>query len=189
MSNRRVCTFYNKPGGCRRGASCHFLHETPSATSSRGQTGGVASASAGLANFSDVPKGFCIAFWTKGECYKGFQCRYKHTSNPSISNESSTTARQASSTTATGVPASLAPFLTNDALARLTEPGSDVLFSPNTNTRTPSDVHNLIKRFLFDDYRFRHVLDIYAFASLLTEATTNNTHWVSISQPPSTGYA
>ena len=73
----------------------------------------------------------------------------------------------------------LASFLTGDALARLTEPGADALFVHSAKPRTPTDVHNLLKRFLQDDYRFRHTFDVYAFTSLLAEATTNNATWAS----------
>lgn len=55
---------------------------------------------------------------------------------------------------------------------------TDVLFPNSSQPKGPADVHNYLKRFLFDNFRFRSTFDVYAFSGLLAEANANNTSWV-----------
>ncbi|TFY62891.1 hypothetical protein EVJ58_g3578 [Rhodofomes roseus] len=72
----------------------------------------------------------------------------------------------------------LAPLLTEGGLARLTERSTDGFFATDPSKQlTPSELHNYLKRYLFDDYRFRHVLDIYSFLNLIGNASANNAKW------------
>ncbi|THH30127.1 hypothetical protein EUX98_g4067 [Antrodiella citrinella] len=75
------------------------------------------------------------------------------------------------------IPAGLAPFLTESGLARMNEMSADVLFTNSTKAKTPAEVHNFLKRFLYDSYQFRTSLDVYAFLLLLVDANTNNATW------------
>ncbi len=172
--SRPRCHFHNKPGGCRKGTRCPFSHLDSSVGNDDGPHDndtprghrGHASSSGG------VPSGVCRFFWETGDCRRGFECRYKHEGNPA------TPPATGPSNSEVAIPAALAPFLSKAGLARLTESGSDV-FSTITTPRNPSEVHNQLKRFLFDNYRFRHAPDIHVFLSLLTNATINNATWVS----------
>lgn len=76
----------------------------------------------------------------------------------------------------------VAPFLTADGLARVTGSGTDVYFAPDSSRDlSPTEAHHALKRYLFDDYRFRMTFDIYAFLKPLSSAHTANTSWVSYS--------
>ena len=181
--SRRSCRFYNKPGGCRN-PGCTYAHVDPAgsnppspARNSETQPG-VASPQAGSATPGSVPKGVCRYYWETGECNRGFTCRARHEQPAAASTSAGASGRSSSGTM---IPAALAPFLTNAALARLSEPGTDALFPTSSKPRSPSEVHNLLARFLYDNYHFRHAFDIYAFTSLLSDATSNNTTWVSTS--------
>lgn len=185
MSRKAACHFYNKPGGCRKGSHCPFAHSGPSGDPPpSGATSNQDTPSASTPtnprennNISkDIPRGVCAFYWRTGECTRGFQCRYKHEQG---SPENATAAMLGRSPTGLTIPAMLAPFLNSAALARLVEPGTDALFTLNPKPRSPSEVHNILKRFLIDGYSFRTVYDMYAFAGLLTDATSHNTSWVS----------
>lgn len=174
---RITCRFFNTPAGCRNGATCSFSHVQPSSAGRDEQSSAstVAATPAASSANSPVPKGVCAFYWRNGDCNRGFQCRYRH-DQESTSPASSVNPRSGASSYQ-----SLEPFLTGAALSRLNEPGTDALFSLNVQARSPSEVHNLLKRFLYDDYRFRHALDVYGFTSLLSNASSNNTTWVSAS--------
>ncbi|KAJ7593987.1 hypothetical protein C8J56DRAFT_1043774 [Mycena floridula] len=177
--NRRVCDFFNKPGGCNKGENCRFSHQPGSGQQRRSQQTGSNSQRPSPANISDVPRGSCIAYWTKGHCFKGFNCKYRHeqpgqTSSPASSPSSST--RPSISSTPIGG-SSISPFLTQEGLAKLAGSGTDAFFP--SNSRSPTETHSALKRFLQDDFRFRTTLDIYTFSSLIAGSATTNTSWTS----------
>ncbi|KZT10660.1 P-loop containing nucleoside triphosphate hydrolase protein [Laetiporus sulphureus 93-53] len=182
-----ICRFHNKPGGCRRGIQCKFRHVDslarqtsfpPAAVMSMGETqiadNGTWQASAQNPANAKAPSGVCSFYWTKGDCSRGFQCRYKHIAKDANRRDSqgqdlqpSTTAMQA-----------IAPFLTKEGLARLADRGTDGFFAVDTSKPlSPSEVHNYLKRFLFDSYRFKNVVEIYSFLNLISNATANNVKW------------
>jgi hypothetical protein len=170
MSQRQICHFHNKPGGCRRGSDCRFMHVT----------GPGPSAASPLPSRGNLPPGVCSFFWSMGSCRRD-TCRYKHERN------SKATGNQAS---AAGIPNnanSVAGFLTDAGLAKVMESGTDIFFTPGSSqTSTPSHVHGAIRRFLADDYRFGSVQQIYAFLTLLTSANAAiNPAWVSHMSSPS----
>lgn len=176
MSRRLPCRFYNRPGGCRRAADCTFAHtDNPGQGPQPGfQTVSSGTNSAGQSNLdasAQAPSGTCSFCWRLGDCNRGFQCHFKHDRSP---NSQTQPIAQPSGSSI------IAPFLTPAGLSRLFDSGSDALFSSTTKARSPTEVHNTLKRFLFDDYSFRHAPDVYAFLSLLTDATSNNSSWVSV---------
>ena len=57
--------------------------------------------------------------------------------------------------------------------------GTDVFFFPDSNEVSPTVAHNAMKKFLFDDFRFRTTFEIYAFLKPLSSAHTGNNSWVS----------
>jgi hypothetical protein len=73
----------------------------------------------------------------------------------------------------------LAPFLTAAGLAKVTGTGTDVFFSDSTGQLSPVEAHNHLKRYLYDDFRFKSTLDVYGFLTLIGSANTMNPSWVS----------
>ena len=181
MSRRTPCRFYGKPGrGCLKGASCPFLHaDAPSgqpseATQAQASLRGSQSSSFPAPNRdSPAPPGVCTFFWQRGDCTRGFQCRARHDLNPALAPE----APRTGATVASSIPAELAPFLTDAGLARMNDLSVDVLFNSSTKPKTPVEVHNFLKRFLYDNYRFLNALDVYPLVGLLTDASSNNSSW------------
>ena len=172
--SKQPCRFYNTRGGCHSGTRCRYLHEQ---TSSQGSSrpsftrGGKSSAP----SKPHAPAGICDWFWSTGSCNRGFQCRFRHESpedRPSRGVEF----------TATNGPSSSQQG--ND-LSQLSNATTDALFSTAAKSRTPSEVHNILKRFLLDKYQFKSTLEMYGFAGLISEANSNNSSWVRSFPHPS----
>ncbi|KAJ7091139.1 hypothetical protein C8R44DRAFT_817142 [Mycena epipterygia] len=148
MSRPRPCRYYNTPGGCKpRGGRCAFSHDGPSAQPSQAPR---------QAPPPKAPPGICSYYWSTGNCRREFDCRFKHIPNPSLSSSPP----ESSTPTATN---SLAPFLTEAGLARLTASGTDVFFAQPVESLSPNQTHNNLKRFLHDNFRFAKTFDIYGF--------------------------
>ncbi|TCD60036.1 hypothetical protein EIP91_010850, partial [Steccherinum ochraceum] len=181
--SREICRFHGTPAGCRRGNTCNFLHVDDAraprmATRGRirpGRGGAPSRAPTGNnTNTNDgVPPNVCSFFWKTGDCTRGFRCRASHVVDPARA------AAAGDTTVASSIPADLAPFLTDAGLARLIDNSTDVLFGTSTKPKSPAEVHNFLKRFLYDNYQFRNTLDVYSFLALLNDANTNNTSWSS----------
>ncbi|EIN11698.1 P-loop containing nucleoside triphosphate hydrolase protein [Punctularia strigosozonata HHB-11173 SS5] len=164
MSSRPICHFYNKPGGCRRGASCKFAHVGPSAPSSPGAAGPSATSSRPSSGRGNIPPGVCSFFWA-GNCTRT-DCRFKHEVNPNTAGGPASAVGNSD-----GVAAPVVSFLTEAGLAKVMDSGTDVFFASSQAT-TPSHVHGALRRFLADDYRFGSVHQIYAFVTLLSSANS-----------------
>lgn len=127
---------------------------------------------------ASAPPGVCRTFWADGECRHGFQCRYRHERPSRHASAAPILRPQGTATTAADT---IAPLLNAGGLAKLSERSTDSFFSVDPARQlAPSEVHNHLKRYLFDNYRFRHVLDMYSFLKLIGNASTNNTQWVRI---------
>ncbi|KAJ7045696.1 hypothetical protein C8F04DRAFT_1065834 [Mycena alexandri] len=165
--SRPQCRFYNKPGGCRRGDQCTFSHEhqlsQPPASPAAARRGPLPNA----------PAGVCNIYWSAGNCRWEFKCRYRHTLNPSLSPSSPSPEWPPSPTT----PNPLAPFLTEAGLAKLNAPGTDVFFPPPAKPMSPNEIHNHLKKFLRDDFRFDKTYDIYSFLIPLASIDASGPHW------------
>jgi hypothetical protein len=180
MHRRQSCRFFNLPGGCRR-SDCRFEHVRSDSSSNQqsidsSTTMNVNEASSD-ATVAAPPSGTCSFFWKTGNCKRGFQCRFKHNASPEVQTQTQTPSTSSAVST-------LAPFLTPAGIARLSGVGSDALFASASKPRTPVEVHNVLKRFSYDDYTFRSALDAYTFLSLLTDATTTNNTWVCVMLQP-----
>ncbi|KAH9895168.1 P-loop containing nucleoside triphosphate hydrolase protein [Cubamyces lactineus] len=161
MSNRPPCRFHNKPGGCRR-TDCAFAHigSSPPPT----QYGVRASP----ATRPYAPPGVCGYYYENGFCSRGSECRFRHELKD---------ARHGLVASSTAIDR-VAALLTPTALARIQGPGTDGFFDPMSSTMRPSEVlHHLRNRFLADGYRFRLPADIYAFSTLLSNASSGNANW------------
>jgi len=113
----------------------------------------------------------CNIYWAKGDCSRGFGCRYKHVKNPALE------APAAHIFTKDSAVQAVVPFLSSEGLARLSGPGTDVFFVDLTKPLDPSEVHNYLKKYLFDSFRFKASFEIYSFLSLISNATVNNKKW------------
>ena len=130
---------------------------------------------------ASAPPGVCRTFWIGGECRYGFQCRYRHELSPRHAPAAPLSHAQG---TATAAVDTIAPLLNAGGLAKLTERSTDSFFAADSSRQLgPSEVHNHLKRYLFDNYRFRHVLDMYSFVKLIGNASVNNELWVSVMIP------
>ncbi|KAH9839366.1 P-loop containing nucleoside triphosphate hydrolase protein, partial [Rhodofomes roseus] len=171
---REPCRFFSSPGGCRRGLACRYAHDRASASRGPDRSSSLGGAQQNSGSAS-APPGVCRAFWADGECRHGFQCRYKHIPSPQHVHPLTGGSAQGAVPSAIET---LAPLLTEGGLARLTERSTDGFFATDPSKQlTPSELHNYLKRYLFDDYRFRHVLDIYSFLNLIGNASANNAKW------------
>lgn len=183
--SRRTCLYFNTPHGCRNGVRCTFLHTNPgtstgpSASPSPSGSRGRSSPNAARHNSSsrmgagNPPHGACNFYWTSGTCRREFACRFRHV-RPSHTDPTEPQ-------TEINPLDALAPYLTADGLARVTGTGTDVFFSSDTSKDiSPSEAHNVLKRFLSDDYRFGTTLEIYSFLKPLSSAHTANKSWVTI---------
>ncbi|KAJ7188061.1 hypothetical protein C8R46DRAFT_1053533 [Mycena filopes] len=161
----RRCHFFNTPGGCRRGDQCTFSHQPPSAPSPATRQGPL----------PDAPVGICKFYWSTGNCRREFQCRLRHTLDPSLSPSSSSSTPGWRSSPPTPNP--LAPFLTEAGLAKLNTYGTDVFFPPPAKPMSPNEIHNHLKKFLRDDFRFFKTFDVYSFLVALASIDTSGPHW------------
>lgn len=173
--SRPPCKFFNTPGGCRRGQACTFAHTSVSRTPPPVPSNtGSPSRQREQPNLPKSPPGVCNFFWTSGECNREFACRYRH-----IRDAPNNTPPTPSTTSTSAAVDTIAPFLTQGGLAKLNGTGTDVFFANPPMALTPTDVHNHMKRFLFDDFRFRKTFEIYGFLTPLMSANTSNQAWVS----------
>lgn len=192
--SRRPCNFFNTPSGCRKGNSCRFLHgdtsvrRSSSPNSPRGGSPSPTTRDHTSQNQSSghAPRGVCDFYWKSGTCKREFACRFQHT-RPSAKNVGASTSTITSQSSAIDA---IAPFLTEDGLARVNGTGTDVFFSADSNQDlSPTVAHSALKRFLFDDFRFKTTFEIYAFLKPLSSAHTGNSSWVSKFDIKCTTYA
>jgi hypothetical protein len=182
----RSCVFFNKPGGCRQGSQCRFLHPngqrspTPSESGRSSPVPSPSHSPSSRTSHPRAPPGVCNYYWTTGTCNREFSCRFRHTESSPREN----TVHQPLRFTQPSAIDSIAPFLTEDGLARVTGTATDVFFSADSaKDLSPTEAHNALKKYLFDDYRFRTTFDIYAFLKPLSSANTANRSWVSFKIP------
>ena len=177
--SRNTCTFFNSSKGCRNGSSCKFLHTDAHPSFKNSQSGSpfptTRDRSSHKQSSNHAPGGICDFFWKTGSCKREFSCRFKHMRS-SADNVSSSTSAITSQSPAVDA---IAPFLTEEGLARVSGTSTDIFFSADSNELSPTVAHNTLKRFLFDDSRFRTTFEIYAFLKALSSAHTGNSSWVS----------
>lgn len=170
---RGPCKFFNSPQGCNRGESCVFQHQTAGSSS----TGLTSPTRSRISAPGDRPPGACDFFWKNGSCKREFDCRYRHVQSDTPSQTDSS--RSPYRSTLAPVPTTLLSLLGPTGLAKINGLSTDVFFPSTLSPLSPTQIHNLLKRFLYEDYRFRKTTDVYAFLSLLAHANpTSNTTWV-----------
>ncbi|KAI5123686.1 hypothetical protein M0805_001714 [Coniferiporia weirii] len=168
MSQKKPCSFYSRPGGCRHGNRCHYEHVDP--TGGRREKGlSSGNTRQPTQNTPRAPPGICNFYWSQGSCNRGFGCAFKHESSSQVTGNSSASAgSQGLETTA--------PFLTATGLSRISGSGADVLRSSPAKL-DPQQTQDHLRRFLRDDYQFRTSMQMHAFVGLLLNATSTNSKW------------
>ena len=179
------CSFY-QAGNCRFGDKCRKSHSAHTqANQSPSPSTSVAhppksrpSKPLNLPEASSPrPNGVCSFYWTTGKCKREFECIYKHIR---CDDGPETTPRRPQFNLAGND--ALAPFLTEQGLAKINGIATDGFFKEEISTRlSPTDAHNRFKKFLSDTFRFRNSFDVYAFLVPLSSANCNNSSWVCLS--------
>ena len=183
--SRPSCRFFNTPTGCNRGNQCKFAHSPLNDTARLSQStppsdhrAAVPRNSTSPGGNGNSPPGVCSFFWENGRCRREFSCRYKHIqkANESTLGPPSTSATTTRSAT---VLQRVAPFLTEQGLSKMSGSGTDGFFSQDlSSSLSPTEAHNALKHFLYDNYRFQNAFHIYAFLKPLNSATASNAGWV-----------
>ncbi|KAI0667327.1 hypothetical protein C8Q78DRAFT_404096 [Trametes maxima] len=184
MSQRQgVCRNYNSPQGCRYGARCRFAHDrgggsgpsrAPSspATSparSRSQTPAPPSLNAHSRDLSGIPRNVCQFFWNTGTCAKSFECSYRHVRRQGAAPDSVQSPGHPTNDDPQG---GVVDFFSPEGLAAGV--GS---VREDRNNLNPSEVHNHLKDFIHDKYRFDSAAKIQGFVRILASVNDGNKSW------------
>ena len=182
LMSRKPCRFVNNPGGCRRGDDCSFSHASSNEQPPSSPPPSVASSQRGhKARTPNCPPGVCRFYWSSGRCNREFECRYKHTTAPGAPVSST---RPQSPALGLSASDAIAPFLTESGLAKLNGNGTDAFFASPATLMSPSETHNSLKKYLWDEFRFRKSADVYGFLIPLSNANLSNSTWVSCHSLP-----
>ena len=179
--SRKPCHFFYKPGGCRRGKDCSYSHGSNETASSSSPSFVASSQRRYETGTPNCPPGVCRFYWSSGRCNREFECRYKHAIAPEAPVSST---RPQSPVPALSASDAIAPFLTESGLAKLNGNGTDVFFASPATSKSPSETHNSLKRYLSDEFRFRKPAEVYGFLIPLSNANSSNSTWVSCHSLP-----
>lgn len=183
MSNNIPCRFFSKPSGCRSGNRCNFAHISPSeitGSSPQSNGGNELQRKSKASEKEFIPRGVCKNYWSTGQCYLEFSCRYRHERPLEIHTESE------NALVARDVPSrsffldSIVPFLSDAGLAKISSPSADIFSSSVGTGLDPQTTHSFLCRYTHSDYRFHNVSQIYTFVALLNNASSLNQGWVSL---------
>ncbi|KAI6040315.1 hypothetical protein EDC04DRAFT_3140449 [Pisolithus marmoratus] len=170
MTQRRPCRFFGSPGGCRRGDDCHFPHIPRNGGSPT--PGSAPSTPHSPTHLPPSPRGYCRFYWESGRCNREFECRYSHVQAPQASTHSPDTANSSP------LRDRLAPFLTEQGLSRMNGGRAEGFVSQDmSSSLSPVEAHNLLQRFLLDNYRFQTTFHVYNFLTPLKSANPSNNKW------------
>ncbi|KXN82346.1 NFX1-type zinc finger-containing protein 1 [Leucoagaricus sp. SymC.cos] len=172
------CRFFHSPTGCRYGDRCRFSHTSGGTSSSsassssasrRERTSLPQSPRPPIERPSGMPRNMCQFFWTTGACHRGFECSFHHIKKTGATSVQTQAAEDATSDDEDGV----TDFFSPEGLAVGT--GSVREDRHNLN---PSEVHNHLKEFLRDNYRFVSAAEIQGFVRVLASVNDRNKTWV-----------
>ncbi|KDR70088.1 hypothetical protein GALMADRAFT_255486 [Galerina marginata CBS 339.88] len=178
------CRFHRAPGGCRYGKNCKFAHISPNSAPSVNSPGSPGPSAHPQSNRphptpttpSSVPSGACRFYWTQGNCKREFECRFRHIT-PQAEQETPHSPPRFSfaSDAAREI---VAPFLTENGLAKINGTATDGFFAANEATSlSPTDAHSRLKRFFLDNFKFKSSFEIYGFLTPLGSANSSNKLW------------
>ena len=122
---------------------------------------------------SPLPSDACRFYWETGRCKLEFQCKFKHIR---CDDSPETTAQRPRFNFV--IKEAIAPFLTEKGLTKINGIATDDFFEETS--MSPTDVHDRLRRFLSDTFRFKTSFEIYAFLTPLSSANCNNPLWVSM---------
>ncbi|KAF8959737.1 hypothetical protein BDZ97DRAFT_1666780 [Flammula alnicola] len=197
--SRPPCRFEQAPGGCRRGQKCNFTHINNNSTNSGQRIGSPGPSTNGPPSLpntphrqtnsptpsSSAPPGVCRFYWTTGSCKREFECRYRHTRSDLTPGTPRSPTSFRINLASQAAREAIAPFLTEKGLTKINGVATDGFFAEDdSQSLSPTDAHNQLKRFLFENFRFKNAFDVYAFLRPLCSANSSNTLWVcSFSDP------
>ncbi|OSD04967.1 hypothetical protein PYCCODRAFT_1475560 [Trametes coccinea BRFM310] len=171
------CRGYGTRGCCRFGDRCKFSHDRGGSASSRGSPSPAASPALSRSQTplpvsppsnsrapASVPRNVCQFFWSTGSCARNFECSYRHVKQ---------TGPVEGPTTAVGVSqAEDIDFFSPDGLAISVGSVREDRFNLN-----PSEVHNHLRDFTRDRYRFDKAAQIQGFVRILGSVNDGNKNW------------
>jgi hypothetical protein len=162
MSRFAPCNFHQRPGGCRKGKGCAFLHTGPSGGSPGSPAHQAPASTSGPTTRSHLtipaipraPNGVCNEFWATGQCKRSFECRFRH--------EQEKTPWTKGSRAPPGLPN-----------------------SSETRNLDAAQVHNHLGKFIGDNYRFASPYDMHSPASWgMPQRKTTGCVYIPTMYPP-----
>ena len=120
----------------------------------------------GRGNMPDIdrnstPRGVCHFYWSTAACDRGFDCTFRHE------------ARVQASSSVTQPTDYTPDFFSLEGLA--TNNGAIV---DTRHTLSPSEAHNHLKSYLFDNFVFRNATHVEGFSRILASVNSRNHAWV-----------
>jgi len=110
-----------------------------------------------------VPKGICAFYWSSGACNRAFDCTFKHEAKPEVQDSSSVTQ-----------PVDNTPdFFSLEGLAI-----NNGLIADSQHNLSPSEAHNHLRSYLFDNYVFRDAINVECFSRIFASVNSRNRAWV-----------
>jgi hypothetical protein len=129
----------------------------------RGRGRGRGRGDAPIIDRTSIPRGICHFYWSTGVCDRGFDCTFKHQARDQV--PSSSPATQSTDHTP--------DFFSPEGLAM--NNGSIV---DTRHTLSPSEAHNHLKFYLFDNFVFRDAINVEGFTRILASVNSRNRAWV-----------
>ncbi|KAI5116801.1 hypothetical protein M0805_007013 [Coniferiporia weirii] len=174
MFQKKPCSFYSRPGGCRYGNRCHYEHVDPTEEREKGPSSG--NTRQPTQNIPRAPPGICHFYWSQGSCNRAFNCTFRHESSPQAPQANNRVSENSSASAGSQGSETTAPFLTPTGLSRISGSGADWLRSSPAKL-DPQQTQDHLRWFLRDGYQFRTSTQMHAFVGLLLNATSANSTW------------
>ena len=188
------CHLYSTPRGCRFGNRCRFSHDLAGSTPQHGPSSSAGSSSpsrsrsqtpaprtpnrspggrGGGPGLQGVPRNVCQFFWASGACDRGFDCSFRHVRGGQAIGAQETTAAQSGDDNEED---DTLDFFSPQGLA-----ASAGSVREDRHTLNPSEVHNHLKEFLRDNFRFESAAQVQGFVRVLASVNDRNKTWVRLS--------
>jgi hypothetical protein len=110
-----------------------------------------------------APHNICNFYWSTGSCNRGFDCNFRHQTNPVVA-----TASEAAPTNQ-----STPDFFSAEGLAL----NNNSVRNTKYNLK-PSEAHNHLKSFIGDMYTFRNSSAVEGFVKIFASINERNKSWV-----------
>lgn len=182
-----LCRLFASPGGCRYGNRCKYLHSRGDLSPSRSPVSPRSSPARSRSQTpapesprspkspnrvpNGVPRNVCQFFWSTGACVRGFDCSYRHVKQAGAT--ASVQGEAGEATAAHNDDDDALDFFSPEGLAI----GAGSVREERHNLN-PSEVHNHLKEFLRDNYRFDSAAQAQGFVRVLASVNDRNKSWV-----------